>query len=404
MIWLMGGALLVEFLRAPILLTHGRVICEEANVYLEQAWTASAFTTLTALHQGYMCLLMNILALIAGRMVPLEQVGLVYTTGALCVMLLVVFLAVSCEEFRTPRTRLLAGLIILLTPAIDTFLTAETAQFVLPIGVAMVCLSSAQRHRIVRTGALLLGGLSAPASCCLSPFFLYRAYRQRTAMAWLQAGIITTCALYMAGVVLHSLSTGARHMSGPVKALWFGPVLFMKIFSIELGTRLAAFAAQRLVAGHRGLLSAALLWLLCAASVALFWTMARRAGTPGVLCFLMAFASLSFNYIGLGEPVEVVFVGAFRFFYTGFALFSLIMVLAYDRGIRLGDPRRLKFATALLALAFFTNFFDAAGYWTRLQSRDPKWSDEVAHWRRDPSYGLRVPWAWPEPTYLKPKK
>ena len=114
---LMGLAVLLALLRAPLLLLHGRVFAEEGTVYLQQAWNAPAIMTITAVHQGYYSFLMNTFALLAARVVPLEYAGLLSTWMALFILLLTIYLTVICEAFRTKQIRALAAALVLFAAA-----------------------------------------------------------------------------------------------------------------------------------------------------------------------------------------------------------------------------------------------------------------------------------------------
>ena len=98
-------ALLVLFCRLPRLLLHGRILAEEGTTYLRYAWDATPLRAMLAPHQGYYSLLDNLCALIAARLLPLSAAALFFTWSAVAVQLLLLFLVVECEVFRTPSRR-----------------------------------------------------------------------------------------------------------------------------------------------------------------------------------------------------------------------------------------------------------------------------------------------------------
>jgi hypothetical protein len=399
----MLGALAIAFVRSPLLLLHGRVFAEEGTVYLQQAWTDTPRHTLLAVHQGYYSLLMDLLAQLTARLLQPEYWALALTTAALTVLMLTVFLAVTCEEFQTTRARLLAAGVVLLTPSLEVWLTAEDVQFYLIVCVALICLSSEHRHRLVRGLTLLLAGLTGPASCVLTPFFLFRAWRRRTGAAVLQAGVLTVCTLVQGLALLGSLRTGNRTLAGPQKLEWFGPVLFLKIFSVDFFTRGGAFVSQRIVLHHQSASVCVLFWLLALVSFALFLKMALLAGEPGLMCLWMAVASLAFDYMGIAEPLGVIFIGAFRYFFAGAALLSMVLVLACSRLERRGTLQQRQLALTLVLLVLACGVIDATGYWTRLQRLKPDWRAQVAAWRANPSTPIRVsPTTWNVGMHLPP--
>jgi hypothetical protein len=198
-----------------------------------------------------------------------------------------------------------------------------------------------------------------------------------------QAILLTFCALFQAALILHF-----RHPStGNGRFAWFGPVIFMKIIAPGFFTRLGAFAAQRIVIHHSSLLVCALFWGLSLAGLGLFFRRALTAGNAGVLCFCMALASLLFNYTGIAEPVEVIFIGAFRYFFTGNVLLWLTLSLAFAAA---KSQREQRFAGTLILLVLFCGGVDAIGYWKRLQGTSPSWPDQIHAWRQDPSRRINV--------------
>ncbi len=404
-LWLLLGSLVLIFLRTPMLLLHGRIVCEEGTVYFQQAWNSPWLRALTAVHQGYYSLLMNAVSLWAADAMPLEWAARVMTTAALAVLLLTVFLAITCEAFVTRRGRALAASICIFTPAIEIWMTAECAQFVLVVAAALVAISSADRYRLLRIGTLVLAGFSGPASCVLTPFFVYRAWKGRSLWATIQAAVMMLASLLQGSLLLVSLRSGARHAGAPGKACWFGATVVEKIFSVEFATRAGALASRWLLDHHRSAAVCTLFWILAVAGMGLLWWLAGLGGGSARWLFWMALVSLGFNYAGIGEDLPALFAGAFRYFYSGSVLFGLVFVLAFERTRLLPEAAgERRWTTILLSLVLFSGVLDAVGYWNKLQYREPEWRGEVRAWRRDPSYTLRTGRStWPDRIYLVPR-
>ena len=98
---IMLSAALFAFALSPSLLLHGRVFAEEGSEYFQYAWDAPWLTALLARHMGYYSLLMNGTTVTAAHLIPLESVGFFFTSAALRVLLLAVYLAAPCEMFRS---------------------------------------------------------------------------------------------------------------------------------------------------------------------------------------------------------------------------------------------------------------------------------------------------------------
>lgn len=398
---IMLAALLAIIVRSPLLLLHGRVVAEEGTVYFQQAWDTAAWTAFLAPHQGYYSLFMNGFTLFAERVLPLEWFAVSLVSVSLLVMLLTVYLAISCEIFQG-RARWLAAAVVLLVPSIEVWLTAEDMQFYFSACTALICLSSPQGLRTLRSLTLLLAGLTGPVSCIFTPFFWWRAWRSRTPMATLQAAILTLCSLTQAFVILH-FHGGGRSPTDPAKLEWFGPFIFLKIFTVAFLGRLAAFLAQRLVIHHPGAAVCLLYWLLAVVSTLFFWRLARMGGHAGRLCFALAMGSLLLDFTAIAETVSSLFIGAFRYVFTGSLLLWLLPLIAYAQADRTGNVRQRKLALSCLCLFLAWGTVDAVGYWTRFQNLTPRWQPQIAAWRRDPATAIHVsPAPWLDTMHLHP--
>ena len=380
--WILAASALLILLRSPLLLLHGRVVAEEGTVYLQEAWLARPLDILLAVHQGYYSLLMNLLTMLNAKVVPLEWVGQVLTFSAAAILLLTVFLAVECETFVDPLSRAMAAGICLLTPSIEVWMTAEDCQFVLALAVALICLSDARRHKLMRGGTLLLAAMSGPVSCVFTPMFLFRAWRERNVWRSLQAFVMLVCSAIQGSILLASVRTGGRNVTSLGKEAWFGPVLVLKIFAVEFFSRLGAFAAQRLAVPHPTPIVCLFFWIVFFGFMAIFVCMARAGGEAGWLCLSMALASLGFNYQGISDSRNIILIGAFRYFFTGSALFGLVLVVALARSTAAGQSRSRRLALLLASITLATGAIDAVGYWSRFQVCKPYWRTEVARWRQ----------------------
>jgi len=173
-------ALLVLFCRLPRLLLHGRILAEEGTTYLRYAWDATPLRAMLAPHQGYYSVLDNLCALIAARLLPLSAAALFFTWSAVAVQLLLLFLVIECEVFRTPSERWCALFAVLLvTPNLEVWLNLGNCQSVLAVAAAVILISSTRRLFAVRTGTLTLAGLTGVTSLPLIPLFWLRVWRER---------------------------------------------------------------------------------------------------------------------------------------------------------------------------------------------------------------------------------
>src|ERR1700761_6015873 len=175
---LLSVALVALFCRLPRLLLHGRILAEEGTTYLRYAWDATPLRALLAPHQGYYSLLDSLCALIAARLLPLSAAALFFTWTAVAIHLLLLFLAIECEVFRTPFERCCALFALLLvTPNFEVWLNLENCQSLLAVVAAVVLISSAQRLFAIRAVTLMLAALTGATTLPLIPLFWFRLWR-----------------------------------------------------------------------------------------------------------------------------------------------------------------------------------------------------------------------------------
>jgi hypothetical protein len=382
------AALGIVLVRSPVLLVHGRVFAEEGTVYLQGAWDSGALQAMAAVHQGYYSLLMNGFSVVAAKLLPLELAGYLSVYAALGILLLTVYLAVKCEAFESWQARWLAAAVILFSPGVEVWLTLLDAQFYLAVCAGLIAISTEERLRGLRTGTLLLTGLTGPVSCAFTPFFLWKAWKRRTFVVLVQASILVMCSLTQGILLLRSVRAGSRTLDSVGKVEWFGPLVFLKVCSVTLATRLGGFLTQRLLIRHENVWTCVLLWLLMVACAGFFWFLCRLNRNAREL-LLMATASLVFNCAGDPAPLQIILRGEFRYFFTATTLLWLALVL----GCASSKPHSTHHSLGkiVLALALFSGGADSIGYWTRLQRIEPRWSGQVAAWRHHPGTEMRVP-------------
>ncbi|MGH9596059.1 MAG: hypothetical protein ACRD3K_04585, partial [Edaphobacter sp.] len=240
---LLLGAMLFLFLRAPIPLVRGFLYAEEGTTFLRYAWDAPVVRALLAPHQSYFSIYPNVVGVLAARVVPLEYVGIFCGWSTIAVQLLMVLVVSQCEIFDSFKLKTLAVAVSLLTvPTLSVAMSSIFAQFFLAICTGVILMSEVERLRFFRGSVLVLGGLTGVASCILAPFFIWTAWRDRSRMRAIQAGILVVCTVVQL-IVLHHMTQvqdrgltrhsalpyvlGAYLINGPVSQLltsWGGHI------------------------------------------------------------------------------------------------------------------------------------------------------------------------------------
>jgi hypothetical protein len=376
-------ALLVLFARAPRLLLQGRVYAEEGTTYLRYAWNATPLRALLAPHQGYYSLLDNLCALIAARLLPLSATGLFFTWTAAAIQLLLIFLTVECEVFRTPLERWLALFALLLvTPNLEAWLSLENCQSILAVAAAVILISSAQRLFALRTATLVLGALTSVTTVPLIPLFWVRVWRERSRRALVFALSITLPALLQSAVLLHSIRAGTRPVSShQLRALV--AYASSRIFVLPFTTGRGAQYYDTFLFYHPGIGWRLALYLASACLLLLGLLLFRQTSRAALLLYFGAILSATFDWYGCLPCTYDLLLrsrgGEGRYFFAANAMLLLALVLAATRA----SPRWISRAAAVtLVWLLFTGVF----HYFRMRpylNDYPAWSSQVRRWQMD---------------------
>jgi hypothetical protein len=395
-------ALLVLFARAPRLLFQGRVYAEEGTTYLRYAWDATPIRAMLAPHQGYYSLLDNLCALIAARLLPLSATAIFFTWTAAAVQLLLVFLAVECEVFRTPLQRWLALFALLLvTPNFEVWLNLENCQSILAVVAAVILISSAQRLFALRTATLVLGALTSVTTMPLIPLFWLRVWRERSRGALVFALGITLPAFLQSAVLLHSIRAGNRPVS-PHQFRALVAYLSSRVIALPLTTGRGAQYYDKFLFQHRDLGWMFALYLTSACLLLLGFLLFRGTSHAALLLYFGAILSATFDWYGCFtcsyRLLPFSSGGEGRYFFAANAMLLLALLLAATYA----SPRWISRAAAVtFAWLLFTGVF----HYFRMRpylNDYPAWSPQVHRWQMDERQPILVaPGLWQtNPLYL----
>ena len=376
-------ALMVLFARAPRLLLQGRVYAEEGTTYLRYAWNATPLRAMLAPHQGYYSLLDNLCALIAARLLPLSATALFFTWTAAVIQLLLIFLTVECEVFRTPLERWLALFALLLvTPNLEAWLSLENCQSIFAVAAAVILISSAQRLFALRTATLVLGALTSVTTIPLIPLFWLRVWRERSRRALVFALSITLPAFVQSAVLLHSIRAGTRPVSShQLRALV--AYASSRVFVLPFTTGRGAQYYDTFLFYHPGLGWRLALYLASACLLLLGFLLFRQTSRAALLLYFGAILSSAFDWYGCLPCTYDLLLrsrgGEGRYFFPANSMLLLALLLAAT-----GSSRRqlARLATAAFAWLIFTGVF----HYFRMRpylNDYPAWLPQVRRWQLD---------------------
>jgi hypothetical protein len=393
---LLSVGLLVLFCRLPRLLLHGRILAEEGTTYLRYAWDATPLRAMLAPHQGYYSLLDNLCALIAARLLPLSAAALFFTWTAVAVHLLLLFLAIECEVFRTPLERWCALFALLLvTPNFEVWLNLENCQSVLAVAAAIILISSARRLFAMRTATLVLAALTGVTTLPLVPLFWLRVWRERSRRAVVFAGCVTLPALLQSAVLLYSIRAGNRSVSSHHLRTLVA-YISSRVIVLPLTTGRGAQYYGKFVFQHPGIGSTLALYLISCAPLVLGFLLFRRTSRAALLLYFGALLSSAFDWYGClactFNRLPFSSGGEGRYFFAANSMLLLALLLAATRA----TPRCVSTAAAVMfAWILCTGSF----HYFRMRpylNDYPAWQPQVRRWQQDERQPIIVgPAHWP---------
>ena len=375
-------ALLVLFCRLPRLLLHGRILAEEGTTYLRYAWDATPLRAMLAPHQGYYSLLDNLCALIAARLLPLSAAALFFTWSAVAVQLLLLFLVVECEVFRTPSERWCALFAVLLvTPNLEVWLNLGNCQSVLAVASAVILISSTQRLFAMRTATLALAALTGVTSLPLIPLFWFRVWRERTRRALIFALSITLPAFLQSAVLLHSIGSGNRPVTSPYLRSLVA-YISSRLVVLPLTTGRGAEYYGEFVLRHPGIGWTFALYLMSCTLLVLGYLLFRRTSRAALVLYFAALLSSSFDWYGC---LSCTFTrlpssgGEGRYFFAANSILLLALLLSATRA----TPRWISYTAAVIfGWIICTGIF----HYFRMRpylNDYPAWQPQVGRWQQD---------------------
>lgn len=418
----LGAFIALMWFRAPWLITHPRFWAEEGTAWFQYASAHSIIRDIVYIYpdSGYMNLMANVGGVLSSRtahLLNLAYAPLATTVAALGVqtMAIGVILFGKSRLFTSP-TRSIAGCLIVLfapTSLPEVWLNTINSMSYLGLIALIVLFVDVSAEPIFAKWAmrilLVLCGLSAAYSVALLPLYILSFFLYRERERKLQCYILAACLAAQIAFVIFSKFAGGGlpnrggDLSAGMSAI---NVLFWHIMVPTLGRDFAL-----MVFGTLGFTDA---WLTSSFYPHLGSTEIR---TAGVICFLII-AAVFYLLLAYGRSRnKVLLSGAFlimailtcagslhsvpsgRYAFIPGIVFLLLLLSNIQSGAR----TRSIISMLILAFALANGMLS---YSIKRDPTAPKWRDEVAKWRVDHNYQLKVdPSFWTSRvTYLPGKR
>jgi hypothetical protein len=402
---------LVIALRRPLLWTQPRFWEEEGYVYFAEAWNSGSAAVLLKIYAGYIDLSANIPAALAAS-ISLELAPLITTLCALVFQSIpVAIIAFSRAEFwRTPLRKLTGIALIIMVPMTsEIWLNTTTSKVHLTLAVALLLLEAKAAYgwgrQLAYAALAFLSGLSSPMPCFLLPFALLGAYRTRTRLAVsVAAGLLLATVLQ--GVLMVSFPSNrnvSERLRTAIPAVQI-PALASRCVVLPFAGSQAAYQAGNLMIKASPARNNPVPWLgINAASIALIAGLGillyrNRTEHTAILAGAAAWLAVLSQLTGTAQVEEFMLFPLWNIRYY-YASISLLLIALLEQA---QARSRHWMSLVLVCLALLHGTWSYRSFHWRNDAW-PKWKDEVAKWRQDPSRPLQV---WPpgKPLRLNPRK
>lgn len=406
---------------------YPRFWAEEGVIFFSFARSHGVVQTLLQPHLGYYSLFPNVASIIASKLVSLENAPLATTLMALagqCLPLALIIFGRSRYWLSIIQKTAVLAVIFVAPLSYEVWLNSINTQFFLCLFTALLLLephseAGGTGRGVALRSSLLVAGLTGILSCLLAPLYWVRACVEKKKEPIVQALILTACMLVQLVVVVKSSSGDidskiimAMGITLPPRIIHWSPpslgsILLVKnillnFFGPSLTSSIAKIVHSLYVSGgiaHQafgyGSLFLVAVFLFC---------LARRCSGPARYIVPGAFVLLVIPSIAfaLVESMGVLIspYAAQRYFFVPNVLVLLMLYCAIDwDGIkRLSGWVNLLFFS-LLVLAIFWGGSEFRHFQGSSKVYDPSWphwKDEIALWKKDTSYAVKI---WPAPLW-----
>jgi hypothetical protein len=378
--------------RLPNVALHGRVWAEEGAVFLGNAavlpWSQAIFHPVG----GYLNLIANLAGIVAFHAVPLERVRWVgVVTGLLFQAIPAVLIVSSGFDWLQTRLSLVVALLLIATVPLaeEVWLNSLHPQFHLALCAALILAMDPVGgwNGRFRNLLILLGALSGPTTWFLLPLFVARAAIDRSRPRALQAAVLAAGLLLQVAFWLQIEQTNSApfNLSGLICAFFVRTLLIPWLDYRSAG----AMAGGLLNLAATGTVPVALAFaevlITCFVGV-LLWQRGRDAG---FWMFVAAIVIAVPSYAAArGGTLDFMHIEAHgRYAFVPQVLIALVVLRVAVTGKDWISISARVGVVWLLAIGI--SEFHARG---TFDEGGPRWADEVAAWRQDPTHVLRI---WP---------
>jgi hypothetical protein len=211
------SCIVLIIVREPALLLFPRIWAEEGTVFYEFALHHSVWDIFTTAHVGYLTLFNSVVSALQAKVFSIDMAAAVSTYISFLTQLIPVYIltCTSNNLWNSPVKKISCSLIVVLVIPPEMWLNTTNSHFIFGLITFLILVVEASSLKRIQKYffrlLLLMGGLTGPASIFFTPVFLVKAYRDKHKEKYIQAIIISICALIQALVIVYSLFYNNRY-------------------------------------------------------------------------------------------------------------------------------------------------------------------------------------------------
>ncbi|MBI2966188.1 MAG: hypothetical protein HYY40_00020 [Bacteroidetes bacterium] len=368
--------LLVILLREYRLLVEPRFWAEEGTIFYAFAFNNSVFDLFSKPHIGYYALYNNLSALLSVTLVPVEYAPFVTTYLGIFIVLLPVLIILFTNSlfWDTTAKKIIISLFIIFLSPHELWLNSTNAHFYLGLSALLVLTADETREKwkkMASWSVLILAGLSGPETCFFIPALALNLWRKPSGENIIRFSILAICALVQSGILIWSALYHNQY--GRYQNFDFNRY-FLFYIRDSFGLLLPIGQNDRKNVG----------FAVALFSLYLFYRNLRYKNVQYLIIsfFIFGFCS-TFGSISMR--------GGDRYSYI--TTIILLMILTRESLEYFSFRKFIPGASLFILIISFTLaiLFYQQRVGSQLSEDNPVWKTEVAKWKKDKTYTLKVP-------------
>ncbi len=395
--------LLIIFYRSPYIFLNGRFVAEEGSYWFRNAYLFGPIKGLTQVFygSGYFNFWANISSVLA-TFLSLEYAPFATVYMAFLVQLyLFVFIIFSESSFLVNKfDKFIGSLLVILTPPMvaEVWLNTLTSQVYFSILTILIFFQKEISNNFFnKTSPLivLVSGLSSLIPCVLTPFFIYKYFKNRTRLNFLNFVNLTIAALFQSFIYTY-IKINNLELSG-VNLRY--NISFEKITNYSYNVLAKSFFGRDLtqIIFYK-FFSVEFLYVLTILLILIFFVIFKfifdKLKNDKILIYLVLFFII--------QSLFVIYAAKDSQVQGRFALIpSVLLLFSTYRIFQISSNFTKKFCFLLLFFSLITGAYEYKKnnkYRHVLECINcPIWKEEVSKWKQDNTYNIKI-WNYPNKT------